>query len=389
MAGHEALLDDALDEAHVDVAAGEQAHDVFALHVDLALEHGGHGRGAGGLDDLLAALHEQEHGLGDLEIVNGDDVVGIFLDERDGDIARRLDGDAVGNGGDGVGLDVAVRMERLRDRVRALSLHADDLHAGVDLLDARGHTGEQSAAAGWHDDDVRRGQVAEDLEAERALAGNDLGVIVGMQERGVLLLADLAGLGVSVVIAVAREHDVRAVALRSLRLGDGRGLGHDDRGRDAEAVRSIGHALCVVAGRRGHDGTGLAALDERRDLVARTADLERTGLLAVFVLEINVAARHGRERGRQVELCVVQHALEPLRRAFEFLQCDVHSKHPRKKFCLGLSAPTIPRENRKYKHIAAKCPRQRNFFAQLFTAQKQSRADSERPPSKSYTFLKK
>ena len=184
------------------------------------------------------------------------------------------------------------------------------------------HAGEQSAAAGRHDDDVRRGQVAEDLEAERTLAGNDLGVIVGVQERGVLLLADLAGLGVSVVIAVAREHNVRAVALRGLRLGDGRGLGHDDRGRGAEAVRGVGHALCMV--------TGLAALDEGGDLVARAADLERTGLLAVFVLEINVAARHGRERGRQVELRVVQHALEPLCRTFKFLQWDLHSKHPHK-----------------------------------------------------------
>ena len=249
VAGHEALLDDALDEAHVDVAAGEQAHDVFALHIDLALEHGGHGRGAGGLDDLLAALHEQEHRLGDLEIVDGDDVVGVFLDERDGDVARRLDGDAVGDGGHGVGLDIAVRMERLRDRVRALGLHADDLHAGVDLLDARGHAGKQAAAAGRHDDDVRRGQIAEDLEAERALTGNDLGVIVGVQERGVLLLADLAGFGIGVVIAVAREHNGGTVALRGLRLGDGRGLGHDNRGRDAEAVRGVGHALRMVAGR--------------------------------------------------------------------------------------------------------------------------------------------
>ena len=140
-------------------------------------------------------------------------------------------------------------MERLRDRVRALGLHADDLHAGVDLLDARGHAGKQAAAAGRHDDDVRRGQIAEDLEAERALTGNDLGVIVGVQERGVLLLADLAGFGVGVVIAVAREHNGGTVALRGLRLGDGRGLGHDDRGRDAEAVRGVGHALRMVAGR--------------------------------------------------------------------------------------------------------------------------------------------
>ena len=139
-----------------------------------------------------------------------------------------------------------MRAERLR--VRTLSLHADDLHAGIDLLDARGHTGEQSAAAGRHDDDIRRGQVAEDLQTERALTRDDLGVVVRVQERGVLLLADLARLGVSVVIAVAREHDGRAVALSGLRLGDGRGLGHDDRGRDAEAVRGVGHALRVVSG---------------------------------------------------------------------------------------------------------------------------------------------
>jgi len=59
---------------------------------------------------------------------------------------------------------------------------------------------------------------------------------------------------------------------------------------------------------------------------------------------------------------VVQHALEPLCRAFKFLQWDLHSKHPRKNICLGLSVPTIPREGRKYKRRNAKCPRQKNFF---------------------------
>lgn len=33
------LLDDALDKSDVDVAAGEQAHDLFALDIDLALEN--------------------------------------------------------------------------------------------------------------------------------------------------------------------------------------------------------------------------------------------------------------------------------------------------------------------------------------------------------------
>ena len=271
-----------------------------------------------------------------------------------------------------------MRAERLRDRVRALGLHADDLHAGIDLLDARGHTGEQSAAAGRHDDDIRRGQVAEDLQTERALTRNDLGVVVRVQERGVLLLADLARLGIGVVIAVAREHDGRTVALGGLRLGDGRGLGHDDRGRDAEAVRGVGHALRVVSGGRGDDRAGLAALDKGGDLVARAADLERAGLLAVFVLEIDIAARHGRERGRQVELRVVQHALEPLLRAFEVLQSDVHSIHPREKFRLGFSDLTILRQTRKNKRCGAKCPRGGNFFAALFLPEKHSRVTCAR-----------
>ena len=55
--------------------------------------------------------------------------------------------------------------------------------------------------------------------------------------------------------------------------------------------------------------------------------------------------------------------MEPLCRAFKFLQWDLHSKHPRKNICLGLSVPTIPREGRKYKRRNAKCPRQKNFFA--------------------------
>ena len=271
-----------------------------------------------------------------------------------------------------------MRAERLRDRVRTLGLHADDLHAGIDLLDARGHTGEQSAAAGRHDDDVRRGQVAEDLQTERALTRNDLGVVVRVQERGVLLLADLARPGIGIIIAVAREHNGRAVALGGLRLGDRRGLGHDDRGRDAEAVRGVGHALRVVSGGRGDDRAGLAALDKGGDLVARAADLERAGLLAVFVLEIDIAARHGRERGRQVELRVVQHALEPLLRAFEVLQSDVHSIHPREKFRLGFSDLTILRQTRKNKRCGAKCPRGGNFFAALFLPEKHSRVTCAR-----------
>ena len=95
-----------------------------------------------------------------------------------------------------------------------------------------------------------------------------------MEKGRALLAADLAGARVGVVIAVAREHDLRTVALGRLRLGDRRGLGHDDRGGDAEFLRGIGHALGVVARGGGDDGAFLAPLDHRGDLVGRAADLE-------------------------------------------------------------------------------------------------------------------
>ena len=46
--------------------AGQDADDLFALDVDLVVEHGRERSGAGGLNDLLAALEQQQDGGGDL-----------------------------------------------------------------------------------------------------------------------------------------------------------------------------------------------------------------------------------------------------------------------------------------------------------------------------------
>ena len=87
-----------MNEANVDIAAGEQAHDFLSLNIDLALQNGGHGSCAGRLNDLLAALHEQEYCLGDLVVVDGDNVVGIAVDKLNCYVAGSFHGNAVGNG---------------------------------------------------------------------------------------------------------------------------------------------------------------------------------------------------------------------------------------------------------------------------------------------------
>ena len=79
-AGDEALFYDLVDEGNVDVAAGEDADDLFALDVDLVVEHGRERSGAGGLNDLLAALEQQQDGGGDLVVGDRDNAVHVLLD---------------------------------------------------------------------------------------------------------------------------------------------------------------------------------------------------------------------------------------------------------------------------------------------------------------------
>ena len=219
----------------------------------------------------------------------------MLVDELHGQIARELHGDTVGNGRGAVRGDELLFREAPGDGGRALGLHAVDLHAGIDELHRGGHAREQPAAARRDDNDVHIGQVGEDLQAERALAGDHIRIVIGMEELRALLLADAPRLGVGVVIAVPRQDDLRAVALGGLHLGDGGGLGHHDGRGDAEFLSRIGHALRVVAGGRGHDRAVFALLDERGDFVARAADLEGAGLLPVLVFEVDGAAGHGGE----------------------------------------------------------------------------------------------
>ena len=103
------------------------------------------------------------------------------------------------------------------------------------------------------DQEVEIGIVLQDLEADGALAGDDVGIVVGMHEHQVLLGRQLARVDRGGVDAVAVQDHARAEARGALDLGEGRPLRHHDGGGNAEALRVIGDALRVVAGRHGDD----------------------------------------------------------------------------------------------------------------------------------------
>ena len=201
MARGKALFDNALYKAHVDIAAGEDADHVLALHVDFAVEHSGDRRRARRLYNHLAALHEKQDRAGNLGVGHRDHAVAEAVDDIHGDIAGLLDRDSVGDGGGCRGADQALFAEALGDGVRALGLYAVDFYAGIDLLDCCRNPCQQPAAARRCDDNIHRCQIAQDLETQRALSRDDLKVVIGMQESSTLVLTDFAGLGVGLVIA--------------------------------------------------------------------------------------------------------------------------------------------------------------------------------------------
>ena len=90
------------------------------------------------------------------------------------------------------------------------------------------------------------------------------------QDRAALLLQDFAPMA-SVLVAVTRQHDLRAQAAHRIDFDLGSRLGHDDRGGNAQPARGECHALGVVAGADGDDSTGTLVLAEVSNAVVCSA----------------------------------------------------------------------------------------------------------------------
>ena len=157
---------------------------------------------------------------------------------------------------------------------------------------------DQPAAADRDEDRVDRlAQLAQDLHRDRALAGDHVGVVVGVDERQPAAPHDPHRLGVGVVVGVALEHDGRAERGDRVDLDLRRRHRHHDRRLGAEPLRRERHALGVVAGRGGDDPAPERGRRQARHLVVRAAELEREDRLEVLALqEQPVAEPLGEER---------------------------------------------------------------------------------------------
>ena len=181
-----------------------------------------------------------------------------------------------------------------RARTRA-GLDADDAQLRAHLAQRERDPGREPAAADGHDDRLHLGpELLGELEAERALAGEDERVLEGV-DVGLPRLDPLLRGGRRLVEAAAREDDLGAVALRRLELGGRRVLGHEDGGVHAGLARGPGDGLPVVAGARGDDAGGALGVRQAGDPVEGAADLEGAGALEVLGLQPDRAAGQAAE----------------------------------------------------------------------------------------------
>ena len=144
--------------------------------------------------------------------------------------------------GDAVGLDPddLAALEGERHGVRALRLDAVDADRGAPLLDRRGHARDETAAADPDDDDVEVGQVLDELEADRAVAGDDGRIVERVDELEALGVADPLELGQRLADVRAVQDDPRAVAEAGVDLradGPGRHRPRSPRPRPSDRPR--------------------------------------------------------------------------------------------------------------------------------------------------------
>ena len=266
---------------------------------------------AGGLDHHLHPLGKEGHALDELRVGGGDDVVDVATNDLERQLPQVLGLCAVGKGLRRVDVDDRAAAKRPLPVVARLGLDAVELALRRQRTQRQRGPAEQAAATQAHEHRVELADLLHQLQRRGALAGDDIRMVVGRDQRQAALArqptADrLAIFGVAVV-----HHDLGAIAARCRHLGTRRIVRHHDGGRDAQLPRRQGDRLRMVAGREGDHAGAPLRLAELRQRIEGAAELEGTGTLEVLALEEQLGTQQPIGRGRPKHRRVVGMILEP------------------------------------------------------------------------------
>ncbi len=229
-------------------------------------------------------------------------LVDVLLRQPEGLLADAAHGHAVREDADALERHALPGAQRIVHARGVFRLDADDAHQRIERLDVGRDAGDQPTAADRDEDRIgRRRHLAQDFHADRALPGDDVGVVERMDERQLALRCDDQRVLVGVVEVVAVQHYVAAEVEHGLDLDVRRGLRHHDHRGDAPALRGQRDALRVVARRRADHAALRRLIVEVRDLVVGPAQLEREDRLQVLALEEDGIAEPPAEAWRGLE----------------------------------------------------------------------------------------
>ena len=172
-------------------------------------------------------------------------------------------------------LNAPVSSPRGRQARRAFRLHTDHPNLRAQVFHIGGDARDEPATAHRHEDRVNRtSMLVDDLHSHGPLAGNHVGVVVGMDEHVAVLLRELVGVDRGFVIAVATQQHLGTQIFHRVDL-DLRGVAaHDDVRGDSQFPRRQGNTLGMVARGCRDDPEGAFRIRQLRHLVVGPTNLE-------------------------------------------------------------------------------------------------------------------
>jgi len=175
--------------------------------------------------------------------------------------------------------------------VGIVRLDADHLGLRIEVFHVGSDAGHQPAAAHRDEDRVDRTLVlAQYLHRHGALAGDHVGIVVGVDVDVALLLHQLQRVGQRLGKRIAVQDHLAAAGAHALHLQFRRGARHDDGRLDAQLPGRQRHTLRVVAGRSGDHAARQFLGRKLRQPVVGAAHLEREHRLQILALEQNLVA---------------------------------------------------------------------------------------------------
>ena len=165
---------------------------------------------AGRLRDGARVLEDVLDGGADLVGGHEQDLVDVLLGEAKGFLADAPHGDAVGENADARQRHALAGAQRFEHAGRILRLDADDLDARIERLHVRGDAADQSSAADRDEDrlDAVAVPLAQDLHGDRALAGDDVGIVERVHEHEIAVAREADRMLVRRLVVIAMQHDL-------------------------------------------------------------------------------------------------------------------------------------------------------------------------------------